>query len=55
MYMHIMKLSSQVSTLSPGLSKFYVVTDDEGNYKIASDINPEIEEYFHAEMKMRMF
>ncbi|MDI9488835.1 MAG: hypothetical protein QM222_05840 [Bacillota bacterium] len=44
---HEIKFTS-INTLAPGLSKFYVVTDDEGNYKIASDINPEIEEYFHA-------
>lgn len=44
---HEIKFSS-INTLAPGLSKFYVVTDDQGNFKIASDFNPTIEEYFNA-------
>lgn len=44
---HEIKFSS-INTLAPGLSKFYVVTDEDGNYKIASNLNPEIEEYFNA-------
>lgn len=44
---HEIKFSS-INTLAPGLSKFYVVTDEDGNYKIASNLSPEIEEYFNA-------
>lgn len=44
---HEIKFSS-INTLAPGLSKFYLVTDDEGNYKIASDIKPEFLDYFNA-------
>lgn len=44
---HEIKFSS-INTLAPGLSKFYVVTDEDGNYKIASDMSPMIEEYFNA-------
>lgn len=44
---HEIKFSS-INTLAPGLSKFYVITDENGNYKIAGDLDPEIEEYFNA-------
>lgn len=44
---HEIKFSS-INTLAPGLSKFYVVTDSQGNYKIASDMSPLVEEYFAA-------
>jgi hypothetical protein len=44
---HEIKFSS-INTLAPGLSKFYVITDDDGNFKIVSDMKPEVEEYFTA-------
>lgn len=44
---HEIKFSS-INTLAPGLSKFYVITDQNGNYKIASDLDPAIEDYFNA-------
>jgi hypothetical protein len=44
---HEIKFSS-INTLAPGLSKFYVITDEEGNFKIVSDMTPEVEEYFNA-------
>ena len=44
---HEIKFSS-INTLAPGLSKFYVITDEEGNFKIVSDMSPEVEEYFVA-------
>lgn len=44
---HEIKFSS-INTLAPGLSKFYVKTDANGNFKIASDMTPDIEEYFNA-------
>jgi hypothetical protein len=44
---HEIKFSS-INTLAPGLSKFYVITDEEGNFKIVSDKSPEVEEYFNA-------
>lgn len=44
---HEIKFSS-INTLAPGLSKFYVITDEEGNFKIVSDKAPEVEEYFNA-------
>lgn len=44
---HEIKFSS-INTLAPGLSKFYVITDEEGNFKIVSDKTPEVEEYFNA-------
>lgn len=44
---HEIKFSS-INTLAPGLSKFYVVTDADGNFKIASDLDPTIQEYFNA-------
>lgn len=44
---HEIKFSS-INTLAPGLSKFYVITDEEGNFKIVSDMTPDVEEYFNA-------
>ena len=44
---HEIKFSS-INTLAPGLSKFYVITDDDGNFKILSDMKPDVEEYFNA-------
>ncbi len=44
---HEIKFSG-INTLAPGLSKFYIITDEDGNYKIVSDMSPEIEEYFNA-------
>lgn len=44
---HEIKFSS-INTLAPGLSKFYVITDDNGDFKIVSDMTPEVEEYFNA-------
>ncbi|NLO10240.1 MAG: hypothetical protein GX129_10300 [Clostridiales bacterium] len=44
---HEIKFSS-INTLAPGLSKFYVITDENGNFKIVSDKTPEVEEYFNA-------
>lgn len=44
---HEIKFSG-INTLAPGLSKFYVITDDDGNFKIVSDLAPEVEEYFNA-------
>lgn len=44
---HEIKFSS-INTLAPGLSKFYVKTDENGNFKIVSELSPEIEEYFNA-------
>lgn len=44
---HEIKFSS-INTLAPGLSKFYVITDENGNFKIVSDKRPEVEEYFNA-------
>lgn len=44
---HEIKFSS-INTLAPGLSKFYVITDDNGNFKIVSDMAPDVEEYFNA-------
>lgn len=44
---HEIKFSS-INTLAPGLSKFYVITDEDGNFKIVSDKTPEVEEYFNA-------
>lgn len=44
---HEIKFSS-INTLAPGLSKFYVITDEEGNFKIVSVMTPEVEEYFNA-------
>jgi len=44
---HEIKFSS-INTLAPGLSKFYVITDANGNFKIASEMEPDVEEYFNA-------
>ncbi|NLP16530.1 MAG: hypothetical protein GX379_05810 [Clostridiales bacterium] len=44
---HEIKFSG-INTLAPGLSKFYIITDDDGNFKIVSDMTPEVEEYFIA-------
>ncbi len=44
---HEIKFSS-INTLAPGLSMFYVITDENGNFKIVSDMEPEVEEYFNA-------
>ena len=44
---HEIKFSS-INTLAPGLSKFYVITNDDGNFKIVSEMTPEVEEYFNA-------
>ena len=45
---HEIKFSG-INTLAPGLSKFYVRTDKNGNFKIVSDLSsPMIEEYFNA-------
>lgn len=43
---HEIKFSS-INTLAPGLSKFYVITDENGNFKIVSDMTPDVEEYFN--------
>lgn len=40
---------SNIDTKAPGLSKFYVVTDSEGNYKIyTQEMSPEVEEFYEA-------
>lgn len=44
---HEIKFSS-INTLAPSLSKFYVTTDDQGNYKLIGNKSPEIEAYFNA-------
>jgi hypothetical protein len=46
---HEIKFSS-INTLAPGLSKFYVITDENGNFKIFSysNMTPEVKEYFNA-------
>lgn len=44
---HEIKFSS-INTLAPGLSKFYVITDEDGNFKIVSNMTPEVQDYFNA-------
>ena len=40
---------ARINTLAPSLSKFYVVTDEEGNFRIYSEqMNQELKEYFDA-------
>lgn len=40
---------ARINTLAPSLSKLYVITDDEGNFRIYSEeMSPELKEYFDA-------
>ena len=40
---------ARINTLAPGLSKFYVITNDEGNLRIYSEqMSPELKEYYDA-------
>lgn len=45
---HEIKFNS-INTLAPGLAKFYLITDDQGQLKIfSSEMDPETKEYFDA-------
>lgn len=40
---------SNISTLAPGVGKLYLITDEEGNFKIFSgNMSPEVKAYFDA-------